>query len=179
MTDLELHHYQPWNEPFVFDRERVYDQRDGSFIFKPRGLWVSVPGQDPDWPNWCHNEEYGDPFTWDAHRIVLAEDANLLHLAGAKALDEFTEQFSDERLNRDLPGHPYHHGGINWGLVARAFQGIVITPYCWSRRHQLSWYYGWDCASGCIWDLSAIAAVEPIPGWKDSWVPNHPKEEAS
>ena len=25
------------------------------------------------------------------------------------------------------------------------------------------WYYGWDCASGCVWDASAVQSVEPLP----------------
>ena len=24
---------------------------------------------------------------------------------------------------------------------------------------KLLWYHGWDCASGCIWDLKAIDSI--------------------
>ena len=26
---------------------------------------------------------------------------------------------------------------------------------------ELFWYYGWDCASGCIWDPAAVAEIKP------------------
>ena len=36
--------------------------------------------------------------------------------------------------------------------------GIIISPYQWDCRLALEsgWYYGWDCSSGCIWDISCI-----------------------
>lgn len=52
------------------------------------------------------------------------------------------------------------HDHINWPMVADRYQGIVIAPYLWSRRMDGGlWYYGWDCASGCIWDAAAVASV--------------------
>jgi hypothetical protein len=30
-------------------------------------------------------------------------------------------------------------------------------------RMGLMWYYGWDCASGCIWDTSVIERVTLEP----------------
>ena len=49
---------------------------------------------------------------------------------------------------------------INWPAVAERYGGILITPYQWSHRMSLHWYCGWDCASGCVWDLSQIKSVE-------------------
>ena len=47
---------------------------------------------------------------------------------------------------------------IDWHAVAQAYAGIEIAPYCWSLRfeYEFLWYYGWDCASGCVWELSAV-----------------------
>ena len=47
---------------------------------------------------------------------------------------------------------------IDWKKVKSKYQGIIIAPYQWSCRLNLdsNWYYGWDCASGCIWDLDCI-----------------------
>ena len=44
------------------------------------------------------------------------------------------------------------------------YQGIIIAPYLWTRRHHEStgWYYSWDCASGVIWDARAIAELKPL-----------------
>lgn len=51
----------------------------------------------------------------------------------------------------DLPLSHYSHA-------------TTITPYCWPARMDpdLIWYYGWDCASGCIWDASTIHQVTRI-----------------
>ncbi len=48
--------------------------------------------------------------------------------------------------------------------VAKLYQGIIIAPYCYSIRldNDCFWYYPWDCASGCIWDATAIAALVPV-----------------
>ncbi|QBI98814.1 hypothetical protein SEA_BOBBY_184 [Mycobacterium phage Bobby] len=49
---------------------------------------------------------------------------------------------------------------IDWGKVAADYGGIIIAPYQWSRRMDPHWYYTWDCASGCIWNLEAIESLE-------------------
>ena len=59
---------------------------------------------------------------------------------------------------------------INWRKVAKAFDGIIIPEYIYSRRldgNASDWYYGWDCASGCIWDARAIKTTKKItkPKW--------------
>lgn len=54
----------------------------------------------------------------------------------------------------------------NYGtFIGARYDGIVITPYVWSMRLDRSafWYYGWDCASGCIWNASAVAELVPLP----------------
>jgi hypothetical protein len=62
---------------------------------------------------------------------------------------------------RDEPSGNYLYY-IDWSKVAAKHQGIIIAPYCYARRltYHTAWYYGWDCASGCIWDLKAIQSVE-------------------
>jgi hypothetical protein len=53
---------------------------------------------------------------------------------------------------------------IEWRKVAERFDGIIIAPYIWQRRLDLesSWYYSWDCASGCIWNASAVREIVPM-----------------
>lgn len=114
--------------------------------FKPRGLWVSVDGED-DWPTWCAAEEYGI----GPHRFVvtLTDTADILHLATPEQIRDFGREY----------GGDYYD--IDWTRVAEKHQGIIIAPYQWSLRlaHEVAWYYPWDAASGCIWDATAIAAV--------------------
>jgi hypothetical protein len=125
---------------------------------KPRGLWVSDEAAEQSWSSWCESESYGiAPLE---HNVVLAQNANLLYINSLKALDDFSEQYGkkpDRQHFRDEPA-------IMWADVARDFDGILITPYQWERRLCLgsSWYYGWDCASGCIWRKRAVAHIEPI-----------------
>lgn len=47
---------------------------------------------------------------------------------------------------------------LDWLKVKQKYQGIIIAPYQWKCRmaQETKWYYGWDCASGCIWDLDCI-----------------------
>lgn len=122
---------------------------------KPNGFWVSVKGED-DWPNWCRSEEFGLDKLVVCHRVELAPSANILHLPSVAAIDDFTAEYL-------RPGPVPYLDGIAWPLVARAYDGIIIAPYQWERRLGLStnWYYGWDCASGCIWNADAVASVTP------------------
>lgn len=46
--------------------------------------------------------------------------------------------------------------------VRQDYAGIEISPYQYECRFELTWYYGWDVASGCVWDKEAIRAVEPV-----------------
>ncbi len=118
---------------------------------KPRGLWVSVDGPR-DWPEWCADENFRDTKAQHRYRVTLASSANILTLSTVESLVGFDIEYGD---GGDL-------GLIDWALVAAKYQGIIIAPYQWGHRLGMLWYYGWDCASGCIWDASAIASVERL-----------------
>lgn len=118
---------------------------------KPRGLWVSDEAAEQSWSQWCADENFRDTSRQVATEVTLAADHDLLWLSSALDLHRFTDAF----------GVPNRYGdrAINWGAVAAGHSGIVITPYVWEARRNLSWYYGWDCASGCIWDPSCVIAL--------------------
>lgn len=126
--------------------------------FKPNGLWVSVEGfeEDINWKDWCEAEEFRLEHLKYAYEIILKPDHNLLILTSPAQLQEFTENYKGELIpglrSIDI---------IQWGLVAQKYTGILIAPYQWSCRFEpgLFWYYGWDCASGCIWDLRVIKSI--------------------
>jgi hypothetical protein len=89
--------------------------------------------------------------------IVLSDSANILRLWCPADIDAFHEGYSVQDR--------YYRPKIDWARVAEEYQGIIIAPYCWQRRLDgpaHSWYYGWDCASGCIWDAEAIAELVAI-----------------
>jgi hypothetical protein len=125
--------------------------------FKPQGLWVSVEGPD-DWVQWCLAEDYR--FGRFVHTVKLRKSNHICFLRTPSEIRDFT---SDHRVER----YPGDRLGINWPDVARAFSGIVIAPYQWECRHdpETFWYYPWDCASGCIWDLNAISKISDHEEW--------------
>jgi hypothetical protein len=121
---------------------------------KPRGLWVSAEGDD-DWKRWCLDADFRTENLSCETEIVVRPDARILTIESEAELDTFHNTYAV--LNR-----PWHDSAPDWRKVAERWQGIVICPYQWSRRHTLMWYYSWDCASGCFWDASAIAIPSEV-----------------
>jgi hypothetical protein len=126
---------------------------------KPTGLWISDDADDEcSWPRWCRDEQYHLGSLALAHDIVLKPTARLIWLCSVKDIDRFHGRFRSQ-------GQHVGWRWIDWGEVARHAEGIVITPYQWERRldgEASDWYYSWDCASGCIWDASAVEAIVPV-----------------
>lgn len=133
-------------------------------IFKPRGLWVSAEGED-DWKSWCEAEGFCLDRLNHVTEILLAPQANILRLTNAHEVREFSAQYAYDSF-ADLKLPPHYKMGVHWDQVAALYQGIIIAPHCYSVRHDADcfWYYTWDCASGCIWDAAAIAALAPVQG---------------
>lgn len=125
--------------------------------YKPRGLWVSVDGED-DWPSWGQDNE----FTIAPNRFRVELTDGPLLLASVDAILGFTDQYGTDRRT-GVSDRQFVYD-IDWPAVAADHPGVIIAPYQWSLRmaNLTSWYYPWDCASGCIWDASVIAAVEPL-----------------
>lgn len=151
------------SEPVTLDRYREYVQGRPETFRKPRGFWVSVTGED-DWPSWCRNEDFEIGRLAVEHTVTLAPSAKILRLHSAAGMREFHDRFAVEgdfeRRHPALAGHD--RWPIDWRAVAEEYDGVIIAPYQWSQRLGLSWYYGWDVASGCIWNLTAIASVAPV-----------------
>lgn len=132
------------------------------FPMKPFGLWFSVEieGLSDGWKEWCEIESFALDALAHQTEIIFKEDARILRISNIDELDEFTKQYNNP--NGLLPNRAL---GIKWDVVAESYQGIIIAPYIWERRLHIdtTWYYGWDCASGCVWDVSAIATLNPKP----------------
>ena len=154
---MKLYHYSSKRFPFI-DTTKWKKQELGP---KPHGLWLSDDDGDPEnsWRSWC--ESGGFRLENLRYRYVgsLRSDANVLILRSAYEIDAFTHEYgkNPERL-KGLDLQYY----IDWPSFAQTYQGIVITPYCRSRRldGNSSWYYGWDCASGCVWDMDVFDRFE-------------------
>jgi len=153
-----LLHYS--SKPIAAVRSTV--QRAGDN--KPRGLWLSVEGEG-DWREWCEAESYGDPSKQLCYVTTLAPRAKVLRLATPAAVLRFAKRYACDPFMGPMAGHTmYARLSIDWASVAAKYDGIIIAPYHWTLRHdrRVAWYYSWDCASGCIWNRRAVAALELV-----------------
>ena len=131
---------------------------------KPRGLWFSAETDDPDDTNWkdsCILEEYNLEILKYRYEVHLTRDANILRIRTHPSMVAFTQEYTHSPF-----GVMKIMNFIDWQAVSERFQGIIIAPYQYQcRLHpDFFWYYGWDCASGCIWDLNAIEQIQNIGG---------------
>jgi hypothetical protein len=130
-------------------RGRPISERDEAPHSKPHGLWY---GLGRSWMEWTQAEDFGDGYG-HVYRLYLAR-GGMLVLRTVADLDRFTERYSRPYLKTMRY--------IDWREVAATYDGMEIAPYQWSRRLELDWYYGWDCASGCIWAPRAVLGVEQL-----------------
>lgn len=149
MTDERLLHYssRPLSRIITRRRELRVD-------FKPKGLWVSV---GPAWKEWCESEQFALTDLTIETEIVLRPRAKVLRLRTVADLDRFTSEYRKPLT----PERPDLGMAIDWPAMSLEYDGIVIAPYQWQRRldDRTCWYYGWDCASGCIWGATAISEL--------------------
>lgn len=164
---MRLMHYT--EEPLVFDQGRTYEQNEPRSFGKPVGFWVSVQGED-DWPTWCRENEFFLGGLTHAHEVELAPNHNVLVLDTVEAVQGFHDRYSVEdsatyelrRMRSFSDEYVWKSRPIDWTEVTADHDGIIIAPYQWPMRMGLDWYYSWDVASGCIWNLAAIESVIPV-----------------
>ena len=125
---------------------------------KPPGLWVSVAGEY-SWDQWCHAEEFRLERLLVRIPVELNPGANILHVEGEASFAKLVTIYGYNPYPT-LGG--YRDRQPDWDKMKDDYDGIVISPYLWSQRLDAMWYYGWDCASGCIWNLKSISLGEPV-----------------
>jgi hypothetical protein len=135
-----------------------YEQPSGLLTvvdMKPKGLWVSVEGED-DWKTWCEANHFNLHRFTHCYEIRLTRTAKVLWIKTGAQFRKFNSTYTTELYGNIK--------GIDWPRVSEEFDGLIIAPYQWKFRHdfQSFWYYGWDCASGCIWKPAAIESIELI-----------------
>lgn len=140
-------------QPFVLDRSRVYKQAAHDAM-KPSGLWLSDESWDCCWSNWCEGESFNIEKL--AHKSTFRVDTDgVLVLKTPRDVILFTRAYA-------LANPTRVYMNMDWPRLTKEHKGLIITPYQWSLRLKqgVEWYYGWDCASGCIWDLSCLKEVK-------------------
>jgi hypothetical protein len=155
---MRLIHYSAEPMPPLTDPR----QSSGRRIGKPsHGLWVSVESRHNDgWRHWCEDENFGLDRLTHASEIVLKPKAKPLWIKTAAAVQSLALRYPRQT---DDVAYVSEIDAVDWSAVMREWPAIIIAPYQWRCRVDVMWYYGWDCASGVIWDISIIEAVRPAP----------------
>ena len=169
--------YYHWASKPVKLRRKKYRQSGQP---KPNGLWFDVNG---DWKRWCGATDFRPETFRYRHKVTILDTSRIIFLRRAKDIDAFTRRYARNlsgniqllqsteendafarRYGRDLFGDILRQFSnyIMWGEVAEKHSGIIIAPYSRARSETYLWYYGWSCASGCIWDTSAIRIGKPL-----------------
>lgn len=156
---MKLRHYSYNIVKSVYSVEQ--DESDGRFYEKPSGFWVSCDDYELSWPEWCQIADFGGQNLENVHDVELIDNHNVLILKSAEDIDQFTEKYGKQSdIYQYLKSTSLI--SIDWVKVAKEYSGLIIAPYIHERRLSLhtSWYYGWDCASGCIWNASVIKSIK-------------------
>jgi len=145
---------------------------------KPNGLWFDVNGS---WKRWCDAAQFRLENLRYRHTVTLLDTSRILFLRHARDVDAFTGEYGRNlaghirllqstedndafarRYGRDLFGEIQRQFSnyIMWAEVAERYSGIIINPYSRARSQTYLWYYGWNCASGCIWDTKIVCLGE-------------------
>ena len=129
---------------------------------KPRGLWISIEdygSQDINWRTWCEDQDFRLEYLKYRYAVSLKKEARILHLASVQELECFSVIFQNENLSSILKNHDGYIWSIDWESLRQIYDGIFISPYqhkCRLLNPNTQWYYGWDCSSGCIWNIKMI-----------------------
>jgi len=163
--------YYHWASNPVKLRRRSYPQSGHP---KPNGLWFDVNGS---WKQWCGAAEFRMEGLRYRHTVSILDTSQILFLRKAKDIDLFTREYGHNlsglfqplQSSEDLDSFAHEYGSdlfadivgqfsnyIMWEEVAGKYSGIIINPYFRSRSQTCLWYYGWNCAGGCIWDTDVI-----------------------
>lgn len=136
--------------PLDLDINRKYSQEVN---MKPHGFWY---GFGTEWIDWCKSEmpEWVGKYFY---RVDIGS-SNVLKIKSALELINFTKQYEVNKYP-DLPFF-HRHMFIDWTSVANKYDGIEIAPYQYSTKYDYMWYYGWDVASGCIWNLKNVKLTQ-------------------
>lgn len=134
----------------------LYQQKLG---YKPSGLWYGI---NWEWEEWCKSEM--PQWLHKNHFSLEIDTTKILILDSVKKIEDFHKEYGElpDWMKKDKLKIIKNHEYINWEKVAEKYSGIEISPYQYSLRFKLMWYYGWDIASGCIWSLDCIQSHKLI-----------------
>lgn len=133
---------------------------------KPYGFWLSIEDfeEDQNWKTWSEANKFNLCSLKHKYLVTLKKKAKILYLQTNAQLIEFGLKYKGNdpedffKYSQDRTRPPYIYL-IDWKIVMSEYDGIIIAPFQWDCvfiNPTASWYYGWDCSSGCIWNVSAV-----------------------
>ncbi len=112
---------------------------------RPEGLWYSI---NNDWKRFCIES---DNLQWigNYNYNVNISNANILKINSLSEVRKFAKVYGEVGKYTTY---------INWANVAMNFDGIEVQDYNTDFFADIgaNWFYCWDCASGCIWNLKNV-----------------------
>ena len=135
--DMRIHMSK---KPFELE-PRTFTQ---TVTVKPSGFWY---GFGSEWIDWTRNEmpEWTGKYIYD----IDTGNTNVLQIKTNAEMLQFNSEYKADVYMKDAGE------AIDWKKVASKYGGIEINPYQYDDA-MLSWYYGWDIACGCVWNLSGV-----------------------
>ena len=155
---IRIHHSRPGSRLDGGPQISGFTQRVDR---KPNGLWYECQdGSAMSWKDFCETGLSDGYSKYDGRfNVILADDGyHMLNIQDVHSFDKFSEMYGVP--HPVFPDDP-EENMIDWPRVAKDYAGIEICPYLYSRRDTM-WYYGWDVASGCIWDPSGIKELVEV-----------------
>lgn len=150
-------------------------QKNEEFTGKPKGLWYSINNSWEEWiqeniSGWVEDHPYKYLVKINLEKMLILSHQDMLPFTeqyGCSMADYFMLGVNKEdAFSRFAPGY------IDWTKVRKDYVGIEIPEYHWDFRlaSETFWYYGWDCASGCIWSKEGLLSIRKYPAYtKKSW----------
>ena len=137
-NDMRIHMSK---NPFELE-QRTFNQK---VTMKPFGFWY---GFGSEWIDWTRSEMP----EWVGKYIYSVDigNTNVLQIKTHMELMMFNREYQSNLSDTG------HRRLIDWKKVADKYDGIEINPYQFEARYQYLWYYGWDIASGCVWNLKNV-----------------------
>ena len=136
----------------VLDKTLFYKQKIGECYKKPNGLWY---GFGDSWLDWCKGEM--PEWVGEYFYFVDTGESNILVLRDICDVVSFYKKYSVDKLEYVDIGWMEFGNPIDWRRISEEYDGIEIPNYLWNCRMNHSWYYTWDVASGCIWNLDQVS----------------------
>lgn len=164
----ELFHYSKEKDIHLIDsyNDNLKSHCPDEASMKPSGLWFSVEDYGPDdfnWREWCIQEQFRLEDLKYKHTLTIAKDARILYLRTEKEVTEFGFKYAARDPFGFASEGIFKNGGryiyiLNWVKVKEEYDGIIIAPYQRGCRFGsgTTWYYPWDCSSGCIWNYDMV-----------------------